>query len=608
MRVEGVGGKVSFQQKLNATQMKKYTSSINKSLKLLNKEVDVILHNSSAPSIKEENVGIGSLFSNTVKNKLIPFLKQHGFSGIQQEPNGLRKPFDNSPYASLSESKNIFMIPLEKLASGEYEHILSKKTFENIVKNNPKANIVDYNYVKENYNIALREAYENIKSKPNLWEQLEKDFDKDLHEKTAIFNVLSKEYNTDDWTKWKQIDKTLFSHIEDINAQKRILELKNKYKDDIEFFNFTQMILENESKKANELTKQTGVKIIGDSPVAQPTVTEWIYQDLFLKDKAIGCPPDYFSKNGQRWGFKYFNPKEIFNTDGSLGKAGEVLRQKYENYFATCSGGIRIDHIIGLIDPFIYSTKSKKMTPENSGRIFSQAGEFQKQTTEDFASILKKIVIPAAEKYGIKKENIICEDLGDATKPVQDVMRELNLTGINVTQFNHRGKNAKPNSVIMLGSHDNQSYLEFTDNLFKKSGSIEFLDKTKMLAEDTKSQNLSQVEGKEYLENIRTNKSSFINASFVELFTSPAKKVQIFFTDLFGIPKTYNKPGTTRGNWALRLDENFEKDYYQAVAEGKAPNFAKILGDTLRHFGLDKNNQTLIKDLDETAKILSQKS
>ena len=36
---------------------------------------------------------------------------------------------------------------------------------------------------------------------------------------------------------------------------------------------------------------------------------EWQNQDLFMKDFALGCPPDYFSKDGQRGGFAVLNPK-----------------------------------------------------------------------------------------------------------------------------------------------------------------------------------------------------------------------------------------------------------------------------------------------------------
>ena len=74
----------------------------------------------------------------------------------------------------------------------------------------------------------------------------------------------------------------------------------------------------------------------------------------------------------------------------------------------------------------------------------------------------------------------------------------------------------------------------------------------------------------------------------------------------FGIAKTYNRPGTKKGNWSIRLGENFEKDYYKAVAEGKAPNFAKVIATALRQRGLDKGNYELMKNFDDSAKILGE--
>lgn len=337
----------------------------------------------------------------------------------------------------------------------------------------------------------------------------------------------------------------------------------------------------------------------------------WVNQKLFLKRKSIGCPPDYFSKTGQRWGFPYYDPEKIFNKDGSLGEAGKIIQQKYEEYFASFPGGIRIDHIIGLIDPFIYTNSSKKMTASNSGRIYSIfSGKYKKKNDDEYANILTKIIIPAAKKHGLSKDAIICEDLGDRNLPTERVMKKLGLSGISVTQFDHRGAKAPERNLIMPGSHDNQSFLEFVEDLFNfgndKDKKARFLKKTKYLAEDTAPKGAAKEEVKQYLKDIRTNKSKFIAASFAELFTSPAKRVQIFFADFWGLGKTYNRPGTTTGNWALRLEETFEDDYYKAVPQGKAPNFADAVSTALKQRGLDKGNEQLIKDLDASAKILNE--
>ncbi len=609
MKISGIGNTPSFGRKPNQQEMMVYTSSVNKGLQVLGKQVDLILHNASAPSVRSENTGIGSLFSKTTAEKLFPFLKAHAFSHIQQEPNSLRQFSDNSPYAPEADTKNIFMIPLEKLASGEYGNILSKKTFDSIVRNNPNPNQVDYDYVRKNYAIALKEAFNNSKKNERLNNEfLEfKNANENAYEKSAIYHLLCKEHDNKGWQDWGKLDSKLYTDENSPQAKARIAELKKKYKEEYDLYIFEQMILEKENQKSNKLAKETGISIIGDSPVASSAVEEWVNQKLFLKDKALGCPPDYFSPSGQRWGFKYYDPTKIFNKDGSLGEAGKIMQKKYENYFASFPGGVRIDHIIGLIDPFIY-TVGEKMTPQNSGRIYSVcASKYHKEGVDSFASILSKIVLPAARKYGLDKSSIICEDLGEVTNPVKLVMRKLGLGGISVTQYGYRGGTAPKDNTIMLGSHDNKSFLEYTEELFSKPKSEEFLEKTKFLAFDTAPKGTSRVEIRNIYKALREDKLKFISLSFTELFASPAKRIQIFFTDLFGIAKTYNRPGTTEGNWSLRLGEDFENDYYEAVSKGIAPNLPKAIAEAIRHRGLDKINEDLMKDLDKSAKILQEK-
>ena len=609
--VSNENNKIYFGRKPSAKEMQIYTSSLNRGLELLNKKIDVIIHNSAAPSIPSENTGIGSLFSRTTQEFLIPFLKSHGITGIQQEPNNLRKIGDPSPYAPESSAKNIYMIPLEKLASSKYGNILPKKVFDEIVRNVKDDGYVDYKQVNKDFDKALRIAYANFK-KGNLLKPEFEEYKKNnsSSEKNAIYRVLNNIYDKS-WEDWNGIDKRLFSprtekEIKTANA--RINQIRRDYKDEIEYFSFQQFLLDIENKDSKKLAAKTGIKIIGDSPVASPAADEWINQDLFLKGKAIGCPPDYFSKDGQRWGIKYFNPDFIFNPDGTLGKAGKILKEKYDSFFASFSGGLRIDHLIGLIDPFIYTVKDKKMTPANSGRIYSLfSGKYQKKE-KDYSNIIEKIVLQSAKDHGMGKDELICEDLGEKTIPTQKVMKKLGLSGISLTQFGDRGAKASENNVIMVGSHDNASVIEYTNDLFDNpSRKQELLRKTGYLAKDTAPADATEQEIKEYRKNLRTNKKSFIEANFAELFTSPAKRIQIFFSDFWGMGKTYNKPGTREGNWILRVENDFENNYYRAVSEGKAPNLAKAVATALRQRGLDKTNPELLQNLDNSAKILDCK-
>ena len=79
------------------------------------------------------------------------------------------------------------MIPLEKLASDEYNNILSKETFNKIVANNPDKNNVDYDYVRKSYNMALKEAFNNGKNSAEFIEC--KQQNESTYEQSAIFHL-----------------------------------------------------------------------------------------------------------------------------------------------------------------------------------------------------------------------------------------------------------------------------------------------------------------------------------------------------------------------------------------------------------------------------------
>ena len=103
-----------------------------------------------------------------------------------------------------------------------------------------------------------------------------------------------------------------------------------------------------------------------------------------------------------------------------------------------------------------------------------------------------------------------------------------------------------------------------------------------------------------YREEIRNDKKKFMTASFAELFTSPAKKVQIFFTDFFGIGKTYNVPGAKKDCWTLRLNSDYEELYYENLKNGIGVNLPEAIAIAIRQKGKDFSNKytQLLRKLD----------
>ena len=134
---------------------------------------------------------------------------------------------------------------------------------------------------------------------------------------------------------------------------------------------FKQWIIYNENESSKNNTGKLNIKIIADAPVGFPEAEIWLNKELFADDIALGSPPDDFAKNGQRWGFPVIKPEEIFNRDGSLGKGGNIIRKRYEEVFKECDGGVRIDHVIGLIDPYVYKISEPIMNIATAGRLYS---------------------------------------------------------------------------------------------------------------------------------------------------------------------------------------------------------------------------------------------
>ncbi len=109
------------------------------------------------------------------------------------------------------------------------------------------------------------------------------------------------------------------------------------------------------------------------------------------------------------------------------------------------------------------------------------------------------------------------------------------------------------------------------------------------------------------IEALTQDPKAFTKLKAAELFASPARRIQIFFTDLFGVPGRYNTPGTAGDiNWRLRLPNNPIKWYFNKVAQGKALNWPEILGLALDARG--EKATPLTRELKKYQDILSEKS
>ena len=606
---------------------------IRKALKVLGKKNFVfIMHNASFPAASGENTGFGTINSNGGK-RFLDYIEGL-FDAVQMGPAGKTKSSDASPYTGTIFSNNPLFIDLKELTSKKWGNILSLDTFNQIVAENPNKskNRTSYSYITKKQDEALSEAYENFVKLND--KKLNKEFESfKIHNKSwldndSLYEALTVEHGTDYWPNWKsETDKNLLnpkSNEEKINFAKRIEEISKKYSKEIDRYKFIQFVLSVQNEQTRKLAKSKDIKMIADRQVAFSDRDTWAYQSLFLDGWCLGCPPDYFSKDGQAWGFPVVNPEKLYNADGSLGEAGILMKNLYKKMFKENPGGVRIDHIVGLIDPWVYKKGKKPMPEQGAGRLFSspenpELSKFAIPSVEDlnqeytsdnekrvksltkdqikkYGRLIEKIVIAAAKEEGLTKDAIVCEDLGTLTNPVAAVMKEYDLLGMRLTQFTvptepedpYRCKNITPHCWAMVGTHDNKPVSVWAKSLINTH---EGYLHVKNLVDDL----FSESDNKDEIIVKMTNDAEFLKETkLVELFACEAENIQIFFTDFFNMSETYNVPGTSGDkNWSLRLPDNFETM--------PVINLPLILKKAIISRGSDfaHKNKKIIEDLDE---------
>ena len=576
-----------------------YTDVIRKALKALNKKnFALIIHSGSFPAASGENTGFGSINSNGGR-EVIDYASGI-FNAIQLGPAGKTKSCDSSPYTGTIFSGNPLFIDLKQLTTDEWNNILSVETYNEIVNGNPNKDVnkTAYSYIYKRQNEALEEAWNNFKKVDNP--QLKKEFESYKLEndywldKDSLYEALSIEHGNDYWPLWEsETDKNLFnpkSNEEKIEFSKRINEISKKYENEIEQYKFIQFVLNKQNEKTREYAKEKNIKMIADRQVAFSDRDTWAYQSLFLDGWMLGCPPDYFSKDGQAWGFPVMNPDRMYNDDGSLDEGGILLKNLYKKMFRENPGGVRIDHIVGLIDPWVYKAGKKPRIDQGAGRLYSspehpelsrfaiarmedldmeleadkekRVKTLSKEQIHKYGRLIEKIVIAAAEEEGLDKDAIVCEDLGTLTNPVAEVMKEYGLQGMRLTQFvvpekplhPYRCCNIDERCWAMVGTHDNEPIKMWADSMVNTH---EGYLHVKNLVDDL----FAECDNKDEIITNMTKDAEFLaQTKLVEIFASKAENIQIFFTDFFKIYDVYNRPGTSGDeNWILRLPDNFKE-------------------------------------------------
>lgn len=305
-------------------------------------------------------------------------------------------------FESVVQNKNYEVVVPENPNSKEKDGKTIVKTFE--------PDQVIYDYALPAQYKAVEVAYDNMIQNQNdeKISSIQKDFEQfktknaSWLDNDAIYYVLYQTHGDFDYENWEnELDKVLMdksdTRFSDEEKEKRLDEIKTNHKKDLEVYKFMQFVVNSQQKEiadyasniskiklqeerdilakayvdkiishetfaklfdANEANTK-GVSIIADKPIGFSSMDIWGNPQIFTKDEFVGAPPDVFSADGQAWGFKFIPREKMFNEDGSLAEGGKYLKNLYTKTFEENLGGVRIDHVLGLIDPWTYKENPK---------------------------------------------------------------------------------------------------------------------------------------------------------------------------------------------------------------------------------------------------------
>ena len=591
----------SFERKLKPEEIDDYKdNAILAALDYLGTQSVAMILQGSCNPVTEYDMGIGSP-CNKKAEEVINFEMTHGFNANQLGPMGEVTRGDISPYSATVFALNKMFIDAEALTTDRYANILPPEDlteFRVNYENNGKG----YTYSKffdsfENYDRIIKDSYHNFIDKVRNGDPAALELDKEYHDfklkkknkviMAALFQVLSNTYGTRDVAVWEsEIDRNLPELLEkrDKKAIDRYKQILRRSEDDINSYMFGQFLINKQMKENKQFRDTVGFEYINDNLVGNDRSEEWMYPEVFLKDFRLGCPEGGEGNAPQVWDIPVIDPKKLFNSDGTLGPAGVFLKEKLEAALEYCEN-LRIDHALGLVDPYIYKKSSVNIVDGYLNRERFYGNNISQihglDPYGDYQKVLEKIVLPVLAEHGITPDKAVWEDLGTTTWIFDDIYRnKLRLPGM--TQLHWvRGEGSPKENWALMGSHDEDTAI----NLVKKTDLSHSWDYNNgpwhidYLAGYLNQDNARIEEREQFKRQLLANPLERVKAKFAELFVS-SNRIQIPFTDFFGIDERYNEKGKkTAYNWKLRLSKDYQDEYYKNLSSDNptALNMPEIL-------------------------------
>ncbi|MDD3168183.1 MAG: 4-alpha-glucanotransferase [Eubacteriales bacterium] len=346
--------------------------------------------------------------------------------------------FGDSPYQSPSAfALNPYFIDLERL---EVQGLLQYDDYSQVDFGSDPDH-VDYFKVYVNKETVLRKAFARRHLLPSHGFEAFIQMHQSWLEDYALYMAFKNHFENKAWEFWDEEVKQ--------RVPESLAYYRERYQEDILYFQFIQYIAYEQWNSLKDYSNRQGIEIIGDIPIyaSADSADTWsnASSGIFQYNRDLtpvcvaGCPPDYFSGDGQYWGNTVYD----WDKNKETGYAWWIRRiqNALKNY-----DWVRIDHFRGF--------ESYWEVPYGSPT--AAHGSWKPGPGMDFIDALKNT---------LGDVKIIAEDLGYMTDSVKDFLKNSGFPGMKVLGFafdalgdnDYLPHNYEKNCVVYTGTHDNDT-------------------------------------------------------------------------------------------------------------------------------------------------------
>ena len=318
--------------------------------------------------------------------------------------------------------------------------------------------------------------------------------------------------------------------------------------DRIERHLWMQWLLDEQMEQTQESAVEVGMRagIIHDLAVGVDGdgADAWALQDVLASGVSVGCPPDMYNQLGQDWAQPPWLPDAL--ADAAYVPYRDMLRTLLRH-----SGGIRVDHILGLFRQWWIP----RGAPAADGAYVAFDHE-----------ALVGILALEAHRAGAL---VIGEDLGTVEPRVQEFLQERGILGTSILWFERRAggmlkapeewrgdvlasvavHDLPPTAGYLAGEH-----VRIRGELGLLSATLDD-ERTSDRAATREWLDLAVERG--WLDDVEANVDACVVALHRVVSASPARLVGIALPDLVGDVRAQNQPGTDQEypNWRVPLTD-----------------------------------------------------